>query len=39
MLEEQERERREANRLMVSVGGGGFLRDPARQLNDRDRER
>lgn len=40
LLEEQDRERREANRLLVSVGGPNFLRDPqARGLPDRDKER
>lgn len=40
LMEEQERERREASRLLVSVGGPGFLRDPpSRGLPDRDRER
>ncbi|KAJ6635188.1 hypothetical protein Bhyg_13772, partial [Pseudolycoriella hygida] len=39
LLEEQERERREANRLLVSVGGPGFLREAPARLTDRDRDR
>lgn len=40
LIEEQERERREANRLLVSVGAPSFLRDPPnRGLPDRDRDR
>lgn len=40
LLDEQDRERREANRLLVSVGGPNFLRDPqTRGLPDRDKER
>lgn len=39
LIEEQERERREASRLLANAGPG-FLRDPPiRGLPDRDRER